>query len=208
MFLWSSTPSSLCLCQTQRYMLLRKPKLDVKMSFWVVSCCSSKQFLNETHTVSLTDIFFRRAGPKCHRRQTCGDNAGSEKSRVTSVGAWNEIPWVDDIAFLWKNMQNALQNALQNGAVEAFFWQDSCMISESSQSDLGWSPEIGAVAGRQGHERVWAGWNELETCTGNLYKRICPVKCMVYPPGNQHIPSQRTFVDYFPFPKVGHVIVP
>ena len=48
-----------------------------------------------------------------------------------------------------------MQNALQNGAVEAFFLaKDSCMISESSQSDLGWSPEIGAVAGRQGHERV------------------------------------------------------
>ena len=28
-----------------------------------------------------------------------------------------------------------------------------------------------------------------------------------YPPGNQHIPSQITFEDDFPFPKVGYVIV-
>ena len=183
-------PAAFAFCQTQRYMLLRKPKLDVKMSFWVVSCCSSKQFLNETHTVSLTDIFFRRAGPKCHRRQTCGDNAGSEKSRVTSVGAWNEIPWVDDIVFLWKNMQNALQNALQNGAVEAFFlarflydfWK---LPIRSRMVSWNWCCS--------GQARAWKGLSWMER-TGNVHRQLVQkdLSCKVY-----GLPSRE---PTYPFP--------
>ncbi len=40
------------------------------------------------------------------------------------------------------------------------------------QSDPGWSPEIGAVAGRQGQWGFELDGRELETCWGNLYKTI------------------------------------
>ena len=98
--------------------LLRKPKLDVKMSFWVVFMLFIKT-VPEWNTYLFTDNFFRRAGPKCHRRQTCGDNAGSENSRVTSV----DVSWNPMSGWYRVSLKN-IQNALQNGAVEAFFWQN------------------------------------------------------------------------------------
>lgn len=133
-------PAAFAFCQTQRYMLLRKPKTrcqdELLSGFYVVHSNSSWM-----KHISLTDTFSGVLVQNATGGKPVGITVGSQFLEWLQL-MLHEIPWVS----LKKHAK-----CLQNGAVEAFFYCKILVWFLGSQSDLGWSPEIGAVAGRQGH---------------------------------------------------------
>ena len=139
------------------------------MSRWAFEwflCCSFKQFLNETHIFDWH--FFRRAGPKCHRRQTCGDNGRKSIFRVASVDAsWNPM------SFFEKTCK--MPSKWRRGSV--FLLQDSGMIS--------WLPIRSRLVSWNwccsGQARAFGGLSWTER-TGNVHRQLVPndLSCKVY----------------------------
>ena len=177
--------------------LLRKPKLDVKMSFWVVFMLFIKTVPEWNTYLSLT-IFSGVLVQNATGGKPVGITLGVKTPEWLQL-MFHEIPWVDDIVFLWKTFKMPCKMAPWKRFFGKRFLYDIWKLPIRSRM-VSWNWCC------SGQARAWKGLSWMER-TGNVHRQLVQkdLSCRVYgfPSREPTYPFPTHFCRLFSFSQSG-----